>query len=895
MPLLLQHSFATARLILALARSSQPKSDDCQLQLTVNSDSHARLLGEFPVLAQQLRDACRSWQNNTLNVLACWQRDRSRIATDICANETLGSIVGLVPIQGDRHNGGQQTLILELSCGRCVCFKPRSTELEAKFYEFAKSLGFDEIHCPKFVHGDGYGWMEYVPSQPVSSGSGVARYYYRSGLLLSLLYALEAEDVHAENVVAFGDHPVIVDLETLFHHRDDSVKTPGSATSGLCLGNHTILKSHFVPQWSDASRSGETAALVCVSQRNPSMEHSLPKLNGAAVTADDYVPEITHGFCVGYRRLLRRQALLVCDVSPLDVFSGCSARYICRDTRIYGRLLDAAMHPSYQRDPKNQHQLFSKLGIDASNRPFLRTLVQAEMDALSRSDIPRFTHDVGSTDLSADGQIVCRRYFSISGIDLCKRKIDSLSEEDLQGQIRLLRISLNLSNPQPSHVAAVGTVARFGALPSACMSASTDIGEYLWDEAIPHRGGLIWPVFAADHSGRLCLDPSTASLYGGDLGIALFLAHLDALQPESAVDRDQLIATVKSRVFDALAQYRDSLGCGGFEGIGSLLYVLSRLRTLWPEQTWLKDCSSAVLARLACYPERKKYFDVMSGDAGAILALVSYFHTSNDEVAIPIARQFGLRLLPYLPRWIDLLDTPSVDSIPTGFAHGIAGVAHALIKLHQIDPQPKFIEAALGMMQVESAMYCTERSCWPERRAARIGEHRVRAMAAWCNGSVGIGLSRLSAIELLGGSVPGFITQDLKRAVGHALRRGVSKRHGLCHGNAGLLDFLLHARRSDLLSGSDTKTIDSMTEELVARLQRAQLPENSCSLMNGWTGIGYQLLRVARPAAVPSVLTLDAGAINSNCYGFRSVAVVETEKTGHVSKEEVLNEQRQEL
>jgi lantibiotic modifying enzyme len=36
---------------------------------------------------------------------------------------------------------------------------------------------------------------------------------------LALLYVLEASDFHFENLIASGEHPVPVDLESLFQHR----------------------------------------------------------------------------------------------------------------------------------------------------------------------------------------------------------------------------------------------------------------------------------------------------------------------------------------------------------------------------------------------------------------------------------------------------------------------------------------------------------------------------------------------------------------------------------------------------------------------------------------------------------------------------------------------------
>src|SRR6185369_4077964 len=64
-----------------------------------------------------------------------------------------------------------------------------------------------------------YGWIEFVLAQSCTSVAEVRRFYQRQGGYLALLYALEATDLHFENLIAAGEHPILVDLETLFHQR----------------------------------------------------------------------------------------------------------------------------------------------------------------------------------------------------------------------------------------------------------------------------------------------------------------------------------------------------------------------------------------------------------------------------------------------------------------------------------------------------------------------------------------------------------------------------------------------------------------------------------------------------------------------------------------------------
>ncbi len=64
-----------------------------------------------------------------------------------------------------------------------------------------------------------YGWTEFVEAQACDTPEQVQRFYERQGGYLALLYFLEATDFHLENLIAAGEHPVLVDLEALFHPR----------------------------------------------------------------------------------------------------------------------------------------------------------------------------------------------------------------------------------------------------------------------------------------------------------------------------------------------------------------------------------------------------------------------------------------------------------------------------------------------------------------------------------------------------------------------------------------------------------------------------------------------------------------------------------------------------
>jgi lantibiotic modifying enzyme len=133
-----------------------------------------------------------------------------------------------------------------------------------------------------------------------------------------------------------------------------------------------------------------------------------------------------------------------------------------------------------------------------------------------------------------------------------------------------------------------------------------------------------------------------------------------------------------------------------------------------------------------------------------------------------------------------------------GFAHGAAGIGHALLELWKASGQTRFRDAGTGAFDYERSWF-DRRGTWPdlreiERRAGR--DVPAPPAPTWCNGVPGIALSRLRATRLLESEA---VRQDAHAAL--ALTREhvaeLSSRapddFSLCHGAAGAADVLLYA------------------------------------------------------------------------------------------------------
>jgi hypothetical protein len=365
-----------------------------------------------------------------------------------------------------------------------------------------------------------------------------------------------------------------------------------------------------------------------------------------------------------------------------------------------------------------------------------------------------------------------------------------------------------------------------------------------------------------------------ADLYGGTAGIARFLAELYALTGESS-HRETAVAAQRQ----ALAAVR-----GETETYRPLAFYAGRLGVAWTAHRVAELTASPELAAEAVGPlpegptSEPRPLDVMDGDAGAILALLSRYRASREGWLIATAIELGRDLLravrgdggarPLVPS----LSAPAPGEQPplAGFAHGAAGLGLALLELAQVTGDDELRRGAEDAFAYEAACFDGERRNWPDLRLRVIPEAPasvvpVYFMTAWCHGAPGIALSRLRAIQVDGTRAADYeATARIGLATTEVRLEEKLAEHdadtGLCHGLAGLIDVLLVGAQV-LGEAALRERATAAMQRLVERHARAmswptgdldQVPNPS--LFTGLAGIGYTLLRLESPDKTPTLL-----------------------------------------
>jgi class II lanthipeptide synthase len=382
----------------------------------------------------------------------------------------------------------------------------------------------------------------------------------------------------------------------------------------------------------------------------------------------------------------------------------------------------------------------------------------------------------------------------------------------------------------------------------------------------PASGDIGWMVLNYSPAAeRYTLQPMENDLYNGRAGVGLFFAALAKILPGSSYATLAHAALSPVRRWIKLAPDEElrEFGFSGYSGLSSVAYALTRAGEFLRDDEMIADAAMAGLRIPADQIERDDSLDAMSGSAGAILALLACYAASGEPKVLAHAVACGRNLLRRrtldgfgFRTWLTL-----DKSHLTGFSHGAAGIAYALLQLYAVTNDAEFYNAAVEGICFERHAFVSAQGNWPDyRRAATKLSQEPMFCMAWCHGAPGIGLARIGALNIMDNRE---VRGDIEAALASVEGVNLLPRDHLCCGNAGLVDTLCMAgSRLALAAWSDKAS--KLAARIVAR--RNELGSFKIAFHNGFfnpslfqgtAGLGYQLLRLAEPTKIPSVLLLN--------------------------------------
>lgn len=855
------------------------------------------ILRGYPVLVRTVVQRLDQWITRSLEFLERLCADREALADVFGVGRDPGPLAELATGLSDRHRGGRTVMIATFASGLKVVYKPRPLRGEQRFQELLAWLDERGASPPsrtlKMLDRGEYGWVEHVARGDCASREELKRFYERQGGYLALLYALSATDVHSENLIAAGEHPVLIDLETLFQPLQIDLEGSGPDAH---IKSPTVLRSCLLPQrFSDRQPDLDLSALGASRDQRAEMhgvadagtDRMRHVLSPAEVVSGDHQPApedetirlwemdavIVRGFRAMYRLLEHHRGELLAVEGPLERFADTEMRVILRGTDLYARLLLSSYHPDLLPSALLRDRLFDKLWLSVEQRPDLWRVVRAEIEDLAVGDVPRFTSRPSSADLYTSSGERVEDFFPHSGMELVRRRFAQLGERDLERQSWIVKMSLEATRPITGKGRPRLPLPETGepATREHLLSAARDLGRRLETLAV-HQGEQVgWFRLGVDTERRAWqLEPAGLDLYDGLPGIVLFLAQLGVQTGEGRWT--ELARTAWETVRRSMEQFPAAFPrIGAYTGWGGLVYASTFLGLLWDESSFLEEAAGYV-PELVSRIEEDEDFDVIAGAAGALAALLALERQLPPEgddgemassATLEAAVACGEHLLVGARRTERGLGWPARgngDPPLTGFSHGTAGVAWALAGLAARTGDERFAAAAHDALVYERSWFRPEAGTWQDvREDHRNADGGHEFVYAWCHGAPGIGLGRVGLSSHVDDPM---IEDEIRTAVGVTLEHGFGESHCLCHGDLGNLDLVLKA--GEVLDDPELRTeAGRFAGRILAGWKQTgwrcgtgvdlEIP----GLMTGIAGIGYGLLRAAVPDAVPSVLLLE--------------------------------------
>ncbi|MBV9107994.1 MAG: hypothetical protein JO306_01140 [Gemmatimonadetes bacterium] len=376
-------------------------------------------------------------------------------------------------------------------------------------------------------------------------------------------------------------------------------------------------------------------------------------------------------------------------------------------------------------------------------------------------------------------------------------------------------------------------------------------------------GAVTWHAPAGEGRAAATLGPH---LYDGVAGVALFLAALDRVRGGREHSELALRAVEPlRRAFRQLARDPDRAGrlrlqTGGMVGLGSAVYAFTRLGQWLDEASLLEDAHAVTALLTPARIAEDTKLDVVEGCAGAILALLALDAAApGADAPLRIAAACAAHLLRArasaggAPRAWAAAGKPALG----GFAHGAAGIAHALLRLGARTGDEALREAAVEGFAFERTLYDPAAGEWLDPRTGRPLE-----LCAWCHGSPGAALARAASLDVHGGAA---VREELGWFLRDTRTRADDSLDHLCCGNLGRAEILLSAH----LALGDAALLDEARAVAGRALRRAraaggfaltrpgEAPGFRPAFFRGVSGVGYALLQLAAPGTLPCILRLE--------------------------------------
>ncbi|KOA20066.1 lanthionine synthetase C-like protein [Clostridium homopropionicum DSM 5847] len=835
---------------------------------------------EYPLLGRLMTVYLNYWLENMNALIMHFYQDKEQIAASFNNGVETGKIQSLKGNMGDAHNKGRSVILIGFSSGLSLVYKPRSLEVDVLFIRLIKKLyeeGFPyKLKAPNTISFDDHGWSEFITHIPLNSLEEAREYYKNIGASFALVYVLGGNDFHAENLITSGADPILIDLETIFSYQvtlfNEEIRELAQSlkTNGKVIGS--VLSQGILPVWYPVSKD------VWLDLGALTGEHhqSVPVMDGKKVPAKEYSCELLEGFKNTYKFFLKNREQFSKEWLETIFINKAQVRFLMRGTRVYALMLHKLTSPRFLKDGflySTEIERFAApyfLGVKEEKSKYLWPIFLSERKAMEERDIPMFFGNVQETGIwdHNDG-LLAEEFFESSAIERVLDRITSLSEKDMLLQTELIEESLYIRYRTTHRLEdSYSKEETFNPLTASSISKENLIeeAEALYNdfllkaisENLENNIGLSY-----HHNLRnqvINIAPLNLYFYDGFLGISLFFSALYKITKKQEIKESALKGVFLLRESLKNKEYplpvgRLPLGMG--HGVAGIVQVLSLMEDYLEEPELLQDALFLLEKLTPEIIKNEDKVDWFNGIAGLLHASVNIYKRTKNSTALRIADLCGKELInrkaTKLLHHGHMVKHVSIDKSfekTTGLADQ-SGILYPLAKWLELSSNNE-IETILkdGLNSEIELIHA-------------VADQNNSVATSLCGGLSGMGIVQALLLGLPDYKERESSLETIKLVLSTLSNKSLELEDHLCCGKLGRVEFLLQASFATCNPSISDKALEILQNIINSKNEKGYyeiLGKNKTMLWNpsffqGISGIGYMMLRTARPEIIQSIFS----------------------------------------
>jgi len=415
------------------------------------------------------------------------------------------------------------------------------------------------------------------------------------------------------------------------------------------------------------------------------------------------------------------------------------------------------------------------------------------------------------------------------------------------------------------------------------LAEAVRIGDDLLDRAEIDEHGYSWKTMGMGENQSVVWNKSEG-IYSGASGIILFFIELY----KQTSDGKYLEAIKEgSRWIEHFCQQNPTGYYAFFTGRMGASYTMLQVGELLNDSSY-KQKALVIAKDCEQFLEMPNGIDdLINGTSGTLLGLLHLHAHTQEHYLLSTIKKFTEHLIESAHLGSEGLywdrSSKNIRGL-CGFSHGASGIGYVFLELGKYFGNKDFYWLAEQAFTYENHYYNKEMENWPDFRKGyfddkTLKEHKEEYskgnksfftspgnMSAWCHGAPGIGLSRLTAYELLNDQK---YKKDVERAIAQTHKvtvapENINTSYAVCHGGGGNAMLFLEAYRQ---SGEDkyleyTEKVGVNGLEFIKEQGKyisgyAKADIEDYSLFMGNAGVGYFYLQLCEPLKTPSILKPD--------------------------------------